>query len=228
MSFIGACFSNAPSYHVKQGIYTYLNPSSLRGYNTSPYIDDAETGLAVLNVAIRRIIGKEYCFNTDRMEAVRKAGKITERRRNINPYKLITKRDLRLITISGFKSFNYLDTRLIATLTRGNRDGFHGFLWLAGYGKPRFMTPPKDVIMCCDMEEAFNERMVAIPVLGITETKLCKTFGVSSLEDLVERLTAEAEGIKAKCLAVFKKTHPWYRDDAATNPDEIAATKFAG
>ena len=85
MSFIGACFSNAPSYHVKQGIYTYLNSSSLRGYNTSPYIDDAETGLAVLNVAIRRIIGKEYCFNTDRMEAVRKAGKITERRRNINP-----------------------------------------------------------------------------------------------------------------------------------------------
>ena len=50
-------------------------------------------------------------------------------------------------------------------------------------------------------------------MLGITETKLCKTFGVSSLEDLVERLTAEAEGIKAKCLAVFKKTHPWYRDE---------------
>ena len=209
MSFIGACFSNAPSYHVKQGIYTYLNPSSLRRHSSSRSsvytagcvdIDDAETGLAVLNVAIRRIIGSDHCFNT-------------EKRKRPEPYKLITKRDLRLITISGFKSFNYLDTRLIATLTRGSRDGFHGFLWLDGTGKPKFMNPPKDVIMCCDMEEAFNERMVAIPVLGITETKLCKTFGVSSLEDLVERLTAEAEGIKAKCLAVFKKTHPWYRDE---------------
>ena len=75
------------------------------------------------------------------------------------------------------------------------------------------MTPPKDVIMCCDMEEAFNRRMVAVSVLGITEAKLCKTFGVSSLEDLVERLTAEGAGIKAKCLVVFKKTHSWlYRD----------------
>ena len=147
MSFIGACFSNAPSYHVKQGIYTYLNPSSLRRHSSSRSSvytagcvdsDDAETGLAVLNVAIRRILGSDHCFNT-------------EKRKRPEPYKLITKRDLRLITISGFKSFNYLDTRLIATLTRGSRDGFHGFLWLTGYGKPRFMNPPKDVIMCCDM-----------------------------------------------------------------------------
>ena len=206
MSFIGACFSNAPSYHVKQGIYTYINPSSLRGYNTSPYIDDAETGLAVLNVAIRRILGSDRCFNT-------------EKKKHPDPYKLITKRDLRLITISGFKSFNYLDSQLIATLTRGRRDGFHGFLWLTGYGKPKFMTPPKDVIMCCDMEEAFNERMVAVHVMGVTEAKLIRHFkknGVSSLEDLMALLIAEKEGIKAKCLAVFKKTHPWYRSDTAT------------
>ena len=126
------------------------------------------------------------------------------------------KRDLRLITISGFKSFNYLDSQLIATLTRGRSDGFHGFLWLDGVGKPKFMTPPKDVIMCCDMEEAFNERMVAIHVMGVTEGKLIKTFGVSSLEDLMALLIAEKEGIKTKCLAVFKKTHAWYRDDTAT------------
>lgn len=233
MSFIGSCFSDAPSYHVKQGIYTYLNPSSLRGYNTSPYIDDAETGLAVLNVAIRRIIGREYCFNTDRMEAVKKSGKITERRRNINPYKLVTKSDLRLITISGFKSFNYLDSQLIATLTRGRSDGFHGFLWLDGTGKPKFMNPPKDVIMCCDMEEAFNERMVAIHVLAVTEGKLIRHFNsklgftaIDGLEDLMALLTAEAEGIKAKCLAVFKMTHPWYRDEVTPSSEDTAVDNF--
>ena len=240
MSFIGACFSGVPSYDVKKGIYTYYvnSPSSLRGYSTSPYIDDAESGLAVLNVAIRRIIGSDYCFNTERMETARmkKTGKIIERRRNINLYKLVIKSDLRLITISGFKSFNYLDSRLIAILTRGSRDGFHGFLWLAGTGKPSFITPPKDVIMCCD-EEDFYERMTVVPVMGVTEAKLIRHFKsigltyIVGLEDLVGLLTAEAEGIKAKCLASFKKTHYWlYRDDAAyttdtaaVNPDEIVA-----
>ncbi|MBR1439278.1 MAG: hypothetical protein IJ587_12170, partial [Synergistaceae bacterium] len=169
--------------------------------------DDCESGLAVLNVAIRRIIGSDYCFNT-------------EKRKRPEPYKLITKSDLRLITISGFKSFNYLDSRLIAILTRGSCDGFHGCLWLAGTGKPSFITPPKDVIMCCD-EEDFYERMTVVPVMGVTEAKLIRHFksigltDIVGLEDLVGLLTAEAEGIKAKCLAVFKKTHPWlYRDEA--------------
>lgn len=242
LSFIGACFSDAPSYHVKQGIYTYLNPSSLRGYSSgrsSVYtagcvdIDDAETGLAVLNVAMRRIIGKEHCFNTDRMETVKKSGKITERRRNINPYKLVMKSDLRLITISGFKSFNYLDSQLIATLTRGREDGFHGFLWLDGTGKPKFMNPPKDVIMCCDMEESFNERMVAIHIMGVTETKLIRHFNsklgftaIDGLEDLMALLIAEKEGIKAKCLAVFKKTHTWYRDEVIPLSEDTVVDNF--
>ena len=233
MSFIGSCFSEEASYDVKQGIYTYCinNPSGsaacagssghATGSSSSATIcdNDCEFGLAVLNAAIKRIIGSDHCFNT-------------EKKKRPDPYKLITKRDLRLITISGFKSFNYLDSRLIAILTRCLSDGFHGFLWLTGYGKLRFMTPPEDVRMCCD-EEDFNERMTAIPVLGVTEGKLISHFhsklgltDIDGLEDLVALLTAEAEGIKAKCLAVFKKTHAWlYRDEAveAALPDETLA-----
>ena len=83
------------------------------------------------------------------------------------------------------------------------------------------MTPPKGVRMCCD-EEDFYERMTVVPVMGVTEAKLIRHFKsigltyIVGLEDLVGLLTAEAEGIKAKCLAVFKKTHSWYRGDTAT------------
>ena len=109
MSFIGSWFSGVPNYKVKQGIYTYLissgssartrsghaasSSASVNSDYTAICNDDGESGPAVLNAAIRRIIGFDYCFNT-------------EKRKRPEPYKLVTKSDLRLITISGFKSFN--------------------------------------------------------------------------------------------------------------------------